>query len=102
MGGAAVSSATITVTVSESRAKKILLAGLAGISPGRFTIAIIIGRGIRYFGEGLLALYYGERAVGFIKENSGTVGLWLVGLILVGAGVWWLWQRRRATATPSA
>ena len=80
----------------------VLLAGLAGISPGRFTIAIIIGRGIRYFGEGLLALYYGERAVGFIKENSGTVGLWLVGLILVGAGVWWLWQRRRATATPSA
>lgn len=73
----------------------VLLAGVAGISPSRFTTAIVIGRGVRYFGEGLLALYYGERATAFIEENSTTVGLWLVAILLVGAGGYWLWRRRR-------
>lgn len=77
----------------------VLLAGVAGISPSRFTIAILIGRGVRYFGEGLLALYYGERATAFIEENSATVGLWLVAIILVGVGGYWLWRRRRGAAT---
>jgi membrane protein DedA with SNARE-associated domain len=62
----------------------VLLAGLAGISAPRFTLAIAIGRGIRYFGEGLLALYYGDRAIAFLEQNSRTVGLWLVGLLVAG------------------
>jgi membrane protein YqaA with SNARE-associated domain len=74
----------------------VLLAGLAGISPLRFTTAIAIGRGVRYFGEGILALYYGERAIAFIHENSATVGLWLVGIILLAAAGWWLWRKRQA------
>lgn len=74
----------------------VLLAGIAGITPGRFTTAILIGRGIRYFGEGILALYYGERATTYIEENGATVGLWLVALLLLGAGGYWLWRRRAA------
>src|ERR1700755_705390 len=41
----------------------VLLAGVAGISASRFTAAILIGRGVRYFGEGILALYYGDQAI---------------------------------------
>ncbi len=74
----------------------VLLAGIAGISPGRFTTAILVGRGVRYFGEGLLALYYGEQATAFIEENSATVGLWLVGLLVAGALGYWGWRKRRA------
>src|SRR5215510_10974022 len=37
----------------------VLLAGVAGISVQSFVIAIAVGRGIRYFGEGLLAVWYG-------------------------------------------
>jgi membrane protein YqaA with SNARE-associated domain len=37
----------------------VLLAGIAGISATRFSVAVAIGRGARYFGEGLLALWYG-------------------------------------------
>ena len=42
----------------------VLLAGVAGISAPRFVMAIAIGRGLRYFGEGLLAVRYGDRTVG--------------------------------------
>jgi len=76
----------------------VLLSGIAGISPGRFTTAIVIGRGIRYFGEGMLALYYGERATAFIEENSATLGLWLIGIIAAGAVGYWFWRKRRLPA----
>ena len=40
--------------------------------------AILIGRGLRYTVEGLLALWYGERAMAFIRENGSTVAIALV------------------------
>ena len=39
----------------------VLAAGIARIRVVDFVVAVSIGRGIRYFGEGLLALWYGER-----------------------------------------
>src|SRR6185503_7099405 len=40
----------------------VLLAGVAAIPVWQFTVAIAVARGIRYGGEGLLAVYYGDRA----------------------------------------
>ena len=74
----------------------VILAGIAGIAPARFTMAIAVGRGLRYFGEGLLALWYGERAIVFIQENSAIVGLVLAVVLMVGAISYWLWRKRRA------
>lgn len=74
----------------------VILAGIAGISPTRFTLAIVIGRGLRYFGEGLLALWYGERAIDFLQDNSGTVGLVLAGLLALGLLGYWIWRKTRA------
>ncbi len=59
----------------------VLLAGVAGISVPRFVIAIAIGRGLRYFGEGLLAVRYGDRAVAYMEANAGTVTLVLAGVL---------------------
>ena len=39
----------------------VLLAGAAAVAPWRFGLAVLIGRGIRYFGQGYLAVLYGER-----------------------------------------
>lgn len=73
----------------------ILLAGVAGISVGRFAIAIAIGRTIRYFAEGLLAVRYGDRAIEYVHANGRTVSLALVGVVLAGLAGYVLWSKAR-------
>ncbi len=73
----------------------VLLAGVAEISPARFTTAILIGRGARYLIEGLLALWYGERAMAYIEKNGLLVALVAVGLLLAGFVVYLYWPRSR-------
>jgi len=73
----------------------VLLAGIAGVTPGRFAATIAVGRGIRYFGEGALAVLYGDRAINFLRENSETVGVVLAILVVVGAVGVWAWRKRR-------
>ena len=75
----------------------VLLAGVARIGVGQFAAAIAIGRGARYFAEGLLALRYGDSAMAFIHEHATTVSLWLVGLLAVGLAGYILWGKRRGT-----
>jgi len=73
----------------------VLLAGVAGISTGRFVTAIAIGRGIRYFGEALLAVEYGDQAMIFLNENGRTVSLTLAIMCAAGLGGYLLWQKTR-------
>lgn len=72
----------------------VLLAGVAGISAPRFAIAIGIGRGVRYFTEGLLAIRYGDQAMDYLQGNLRTISLALVGLLVAGVVIYVL----RATA----
>src|SRR5215208_1483007 len=58
----------------------VLLAGAAKVSPWKFAAAIALGRGIRYFGQGYLAVRYGERALTMVEENGPAVGLGLAAL----------------------
>jgi membrane protein YqaA with SNARE-associated domain len=73
----------------------VLLAGAAGISTSRFVIAILIGRGIRYFGEGMLAVWYGDQAMMFLDANGRTVSVSLAVLMAAGLGGYLLWQKTR-------
>jgi membrane protein YqaA with SNARE-associated domain len=72
----------------------VLLAGAARVSPLKFAAAILVGRGIRYFGQGYLAVLYGERAFAIVEQNGAIVGLVLAGLA-VGAGVGYYMLRKR-------
>jgi membrane protein YqaA with SNARE-associated domain len=76
----------------------VLAAGVAKVRPLHFILAVAIGRGTRYFGEGLLALYYGDHAADFLKENFREVALVLGLACLVGGVAWILWHRRAARA----
>jgi membrane protein YqaA with SNARE-associated domain len=73
----------------------VLVAGIAGISGSRFLTAIAIGRGIRYFGEGALAVRYGDSATTFLRENGATVSLWLVGVLVAGLLAYVVWSKVR-------
>jgi membrane protein YqaA with SNARE-associated domain len=74
----------------------VLMAGAAAVSPWRFGLAIVIGRGIRYFGQGYLAVLYGERAAAMIQEHGAVVGVALAGLaLLIGAAFYWRRRSRR-------
>ena len=78
----------------------VLLSGVAGISVGRFAAAIAIGRGIRYFGEGLLALRYGDQAIEFMHANGRTISLVLIGLLVFGVVAYLGISRLRRSRTP--
>ena len=66
----------------------VLLSGVARMSVPRFITAVAIGRGTRYFGEGLLALRYGDQTMAFIHEHSWTVGVVLTIALAVGLAVY--------------
>ena len=72
----------------------VLAAGVAKVRPLHFILAIAIGRGFRYFGEGLLAVYYGDHAADFLNENAHIVAL-VVGIAALVFGVAWIVAKRR-------
>jgi membrane protein YqaA with SNARE-associated domain len=79
----------------------VILAGVSKMSPWTFALAVVLGRGFRYVGEGLLAVWYGERALAFIEQNGRQVAL-LTGLtvLVLGAGYFWWRSRQPVVAAP--
>jgi membrane protein YqaA with SNARE-associated domain len=73
----------------------VVLAGLADITVVRFSTAILIGRGLRFALEGLLALWYGERAMAFMRNNGTAVALVAVAAIAIGFIVYLRLSNRR-------
>ena len=74
----------------------VLLAGVAEIRPMHFVAAIAIGRGARYFGEGLLAVWYGDQALYFLRENGKVVSLAVVVLLAIAFGAYLLSRKARS------
>jgi len=72
----------------------VLSAGTFGISWPKFLIAVVIGRGIRYFSEGILAVIYGPAAIEFVHDNYGKIGLALA-FVIVASVVVFIYARRR-------
>jgi len=73
----------------------VLLAGAAKVSPWKFAAAIALGRGIRYFGQGYLAVLYGEAAVDLVRQHGTKVGLGLAALALVVGAAYYFIRTRR-------
>ena len=73
----------------------VLMAGVAAVPVWQFVGAVFTARFIRYFGEGLLAVYYGDAAGEFVKAHTKEAGLCLAALALVGGVAWIAWQKRK-------
>lgn len=71
----------------------VLLAGVAGISVGKFTTAVAIGRGARYLLLGILAVEYGDAALTFMHDHAVAVSLAAVGLLLLGFVGYLAWSK---------
>lgn len=73
----------------------VLAAGVAGVRPVSFVVAIAVARGARYLVLGALAIYYGQAALDLMRTHGRAVALWMVAIILSAALAWFLWRRRR-------
>jgi membrane protein YqaA with SNARE-associated domain len=76
----------------------ILLAGVGRLPVWKFSLALIIGRGVRFLAIGLLAARYVQQTVDFLHTHQRTAGYVVVGLILAGGAAYALWQRRPPAA----
>ena len=67
----------------------------------RFILTIMIARSLRYFVEGVLAVFYGRRVLRFLREYGLTI-LGVVALAcLIGLAIYFLVNRRRARTAPT-
>lgn len=73
----------------------VLLAGVSGVRPLPFSLTIALGRGLRYFGIGLLTLWYGAQTMAFLQSNGRTIAYWLTALVAAGALIAVVWRLRR-------
>jgi membrane protein YqaA with SNARE-associated domain len=59
----------------------ILAEGVFQVPLKTFVVALLLGRGLRYFGEGYLAVRYGDAAMPFLKAHKMELALLAVGLV---------------------
>ena len=75
----------------------VLLSGVTRVPWLTFVGAVAVGRGVRYFGEGMLAVRYGDQAAEFLRSNGPAVSLVVALLVLAGGGVYLLLRARMTT-----
>lgn len=61
----------------------------------RFLLTILIARSFRYYTEGILAVFYGERVLRFLKDNGLLIVSVVAGICLVGLAVYVLSSKGR-------
>ena len=61
----------------------------------KFLLTILIARSIRYYTEGVLAVYYGQRVLRFFKDNGLLIISVVAGVCLIGLAVYLLSGRGR-------
>ncbi len=77
----------------------VLWAGMFGVPYQRFIVAVFLGRSIRYFMWGALAVLYGESARYFLEHNLRFVGIVLF-VVLVAVVLTIVLVRLRTKRTP--
>ena len=74
----------------------VLLSGVTRLPVWRFLVAVSVGRGVRYFGEGALAVRYGDQALEVIRAHGPAITGGVLALVLLGVVGGLFWHRARA------
>ena len=61
----------------------------------KFLLTVMLARSFRYYVEGILAVFYGERVLIFLKENGLFVVSVVAALVLIGIVIYIIVNRRR-------
>ena len=64
----------------------------------KFLLTVMIARSLRYYVEGILAVFYGRRVLLFMRDNGLVIISIVATLALIGVGVYIVVQRRRTAA----
>ncbi len=64
----------------------------------RFLLTIFLARSLRYYVEGTLAVFYGQRVLRFFKDNGLLIISIVTGLCVVALAIYLLTSRGRAAA----
>ncbi len=62
----------------------------------KFLLTILIARSLRYYTEGILAVFYGERVLRFLRDNGLMIVTVVGGLCLLALAIYLLSNRGRA------
>ncbi len=62
----------------------------------RFLLTILVARSVRYYTEGILAVYYGERVLRFLRDNGLMIVVIVGALCLLGLTIYLISNRGRA------
>lgn len=65
----------------------------------KFLLTVMIARSLRYYVEGILAVYYGRRVLLFIRDNGIVVVSIVATIVLIGLIIYFLINRRRNANT---
>src|SRR5690349_3006074 len=68
----------------------------------KFLLTVMIARSVRYYVEGILAVFYGRRVLLFIRDNGLVIVSIVATLVLIGLGVYILLKRRKGTAAATS
>jgi membrane protein DedA with SNARE-associated domain len=64
----------------------------------KFLVTVMIARSLRYYVEGILAVFYGKRVLSFLKDNGLTILIIVVAAALVALLVYTMVNRRKSYA----
>jgi len=62
----------------------------------KFLLTILIARSLRYYIEGILAIYYGERVLRFLRDNGLIIVTIVGGLCLLALAIYLITNKGRA------
>jgi len=62
----------------------------------KFLLTVMIARSVRYYVEGILAVFYGRRVLSFLKENGLTILTVVAAAAFIGLLIYLLVKRRKS------